>query len=79
MRLEEMQEDPTEQVVQKAALIKELQEPRTLEITEVQRHPNLKKQYSNPKSPLRRDGHLEGFLDLVRMNDLNFGLRIAPL
>lgn len=40
---------------------------------------NLKKPCSNPTSQARPVGLLEASLDLVKMNNINFGLRIAPL
>tara|TARA_B110000305_G_C19048853_1_gene451725 strand:- start:171 stop:458 length:288 start_codon:yes stop_codon:yes gene_type:complete len=40
---------------------------------------NLKKPCSNPTSLARPVGLLEASLDLVKRNDINFGLRIAPL
>jgi hypothetical protein len=75
----EVPEDQTVQSDKKDVQNNAVEEHQIHEIKAVLLPQNLKKPCSNPTSQARRVGALEGSLDLVKMNDINFGLRIAPL
>jgi hypothetical protein len=59
--------------------IRELKEATRPIAGELQLNPSQKKQCLNPQNPTQPARYLEGSLALARTNDLNFGLRIAPL
>jgi hypothetical protein len=75
----EAQEVLTDRNVKKDAQSNALVDHTTLEIKAVRIQPSPKKPFSNLASLARPGARLEGSLDLVRTNDANFGLRIAPL